>query len=146
MMAPLRQRYRLYDAENEACQPARWFGSAEAAQVWLDRQVRRKWWRKHCDIRHTKLVYPSHGVMSGARKEGDLLIIEVIPESLCVPTLVHELAHGLVWIPGNDPEKDHGRRFAGALIEAYRHFDSARTADDLVRAFEKRGVKWEPFG
>ena len=141
----MKQRYKLYAAELVATQPWRWFASPQAAQLWLDKKVRTKFWRRHSKIRHVKLVYPFMGAMSGATLDGDILVIEVLPESLAVPTLIHELAHGLVWIPGKDPERDHGRRFAGALIEAYRHFDCAATADALIAEFETRGVKWEEY-
>lgn len=141
----MKQRYRLYDAETTATQPWRWFASPQAAQLWLDKKLRTKFWRTHSKIRHAKLVYPCAGNMSSALLDGDILVIEVIPESLAVPTLTHELAHGLVWIPGKDPERDHGKRFAGALIECYRHFDCAATADRLAAEFDERGVKWLPY-
>jgi hypothetical protein len=142
-MAKLRQRYRLYRAETKATEPCRWFSSAEAAQLWLDKKVRTKWWRGSTDVRHVKLVYPYGGGMSGATKEGTVLTICVTPDSLSVPTLIHELAHGIVWMPGRDSEKDHGSRYAGSLIECYRHFDCAETADDLEAAFDEAGVKYE---
>jgi len=142
----IKQRYKLYRAEEDATTPCRWFSSVEGAQMWLDKKVRTKWWRKVTDVRHVKLVYPYGGGMCGAAKEGVVLTVCVIPDSLCVPTLIHELAHGVVWIPGHDSEKDHGPRYAGALIECYRHFDCAEAAEDLEDAFDEAGVKYEAFG
>jgi hypothetical protein len=104
-----------------------------------------KWWRRVTDVRHVKLVYPFPGRMSGAMKEGAVLTICITPDNLCVPTLVHEMAHGVVWLPGSDSEKDHGRRFAGALIECYRHFDCADTAEDVEEAFDEAGVLYDPY-
>jgi len=140
----IRQRYRLYAAEDKATKADRcWFGSAEAAQMWLDRAVRRKWWRKTSDIRHVKLVYPYAGGMSGATKEGVVLTICVRPESLNSSTLVHELAHGLAWHPTGDSEQDHGKKYARALIECYRHLDSAAMAEAVQNAFDDAGVQYE---
>jgi hypothetical protein len=142
----IRQRYRLYAAEDQATKADRcWFGSAEAAQMWLDRAIRKKWWRKACQIRHIKLVYPYAGGMSGATLEGAVLTICVRPESLSTTTLIHELAHGLAWVPGHDSEKDHGPRYAGALIACYRHFDCAAAAVVVENAFDEAGVKYEEF-
>src|SRR4030042_827123 len=113
---PLKQRYKLYKAEDVATQPWRWFASAEAAQMWLDKKVRTKWWRKSTDVRHVKLVYPYGGGMSGATKEGAVLTIFITPDNLGVPTLIHELAHGIVWMPGRDRGKAHGTRYEGARV------------------------------
>jgi len=145
-MAKLRQRYRLYAAEDEATKADRcWFASAEAAQMWLDRAIRRKWWRKHSDIRHVRLAYPYAGGMSGATKEGPVLTICVRPESLNTATLVHELTHGLVWLPGNDSERDHGKRFAGALIALYRLLEGVAIGHAVEDAFDEAGVQYEPM-
>jgi len=142
----IRQRYKLYEAEESAMRATReWFGGAEAAQMWLDKAVRRKWWRKASAVRHVKLVYPYAGGMSGATLEGAVLTICVRPESLNTVTLIHELAHGLAWVPGHDSEKDHGKRYAGALIECYRHFDCAAAAVAIEDAFDEAGVKYEEF-
>lgn len=141
----LKQRYRLYRAEDEATKADRsWFGSAEAAQMWLDRAIRRKWWRKHSDIRHVRLVYPYAGGMSGALKEGNVLTVSIRPESLNTATLVHELAHGLAWVPGHDSEKDHGKRFAGALIALYGLLEGAEIGRAVQQAFDEAGVKYDP--
>lgn len=140
----IRQRYKLYAAEDRATKADRcWFGSAEAAQLWLDKAIRRKWWRKRSDIRHVKLVYPYAGGMSGATKEGAVLTICVRPESLNTSTLVHELAHGLAWNPKANSEQDHGKAYAGVLIDAYRHLDCAATAEAVAEAFDDAGVKYD---
>lgn len=139
----IKQRYKLYAAEEAATHPWRWFASPEGAQMWLDKKIKTKWWRKVSDVRHVKLVYPYGGGMCGATKEGKVLTVCIIPDGLNVPTLIHELAHGIVWIPGNDSEKDHGKRFAGALIDCYKHFDCADTAENLEDAFDEAGVQYE---
>jgi len=141
----IRQRRKLYKSEDKGSQPWRWFASPEAAQMWLDQRVARKWWRQMSDIRHAVLKYPSPGGMSGAVKEGNVLTISVRPASLCTSTLIHELAHGLVWVPGNDPERDHGPKYAGALIEAYRHLEGAEVASAVAKAFDESGVRYDPF-
>jgi len=141
----IKQRYKLYAAEDAATKADRcWLGGIEAGQMWLDRAVRKKWWRKQCQIRHIRLVYPYGGGMSGATLEGDVLTICVRPESLNTSTLIHEMAHGLAWVPGHDAEKDHGKRFARALIECYRHFESASMAQAVEDSFDAAGVKYDP--
>lgn len=138
----MKQRYRLYGAEMNATQPWRWFGSPQAAQLWIDAKVRTKFWRKNSDVRHVKLIYPYMGKMSGAHKDGKVGTIDVLPESLAVPTIIHELAHLAAWVPGNNAERDHGPRYAAMLIECYRHFDCAATADKLIAEFDEKGVKY----
>jgi len=141
----LKQRYKLYEAEDTATQPWRWFASVQGAQMWVEQRIRRKWWRSVSDIRHVILEYPHPGKMSETTKEGNVLRLQMIPDGLNSYSLIHEMAHGLVWIYGNDSEKDHGRRFAGALIECYRHLFAAEIANDLIREFDARGVKWDPW-
>jgi len=146
----LRQRYPLYEAELEATQPWRWLGGRDAADAWIKTRMRTKFWRTHCpNIRHHILTYPAPGKMSGGLDDKGVLLIGVLPESLMVPTLIHELTHPLVGVTKGttpaDHERDHGKRFAGALIEAYRHFDCAKTAEDLIKAFDRHHVRWESF-
>lgn len=143
----IKQRYKLYAAEDEATKADRcWFGGIEAASMWLDRAIRKSWWRKHSQIRHVKLLYPYAGGMSGATLEGNVLTICIRPESLNTSTLIHELAHGLAWVAGHDSEKDHGPKFAGALIEAYRHLDCAASAEAVAEAFDEAGIRVQEFG
>jgi len=140
----IRQRFKLYAAEDKATQADRcWFGGIEAAQMWLDKKVATKWWRKQSPIRHVRLVYPYGGGMSGATLEGNVLTIAIRPESLNTSTLIHELAHGLAWVPGHDSERDHGKKFARALIECYRHFDSAAMAEAVEDEFDEAGVRYD---
>jgi hypothetical protein len=140
----LKQRFKLYAAEDAAMKTERcWFASVEAAGMWLDKKVATRWWRKASPIRHVKLLYPFAGGMSGATLEGNVLTIAVRPESLNTSTLIHELAHGLAWVPGHDSERDHGPRYARALIECYRHFDSASAAAAVEDAFDDAGVRYD---
>jgi len=141
----LRQRKLLYDTEDELMKPWRYFSSVEGAQMWVDKRLRKKWWRKHSDVRHIKIVYPFGGVMSEAHLDGIIGTLKIIPEGLYLEAMVHELAHFLTWIPGKNDERDHGKRFAGALIECYRHLDIASNGEELQKAFDKAGVQWEEY-
>lgn len=142
----IKQRWKLYAAEDKATQADRcWLGGIEAGQMWLDRAMRKTWWRKRSPIRHVKLVYPYGGGMSGATLEGNVLTVCIRPESLNDCTLAHELAHGLAWNPNGDAEKDHGPKFAGALLACYRAFVGAAVADAVKDAFDETGVKYEPL-
>jgi len=145
----IRQRRRLYTAEDEATRPWRWFASPQAAEFWLDAAIKRKWYRKHSPIRHVKLCYPCKGNMASGVIEGNVLTINVPAPALHMALLIHELTHPIVGVTKGDKpedhERDHGKRFAGALIEAYRHLDCAATADDLTAEFDERGVQWEEF-
>lgn len=141
----LRQRYRLYEAEDEATKPWRWFASVDGAQMWVDKRLRKKWWRKHSQVRHVKIVYPFPGKMSEAHLDGIVGTLKFIPEGLYMEAIIHELAHFLTWVPGKNQERDHGKRFAGALVECYRHFDCASNADELLKFYDKYDIQWEEF-
>ena len=143
------QRYKLYSAEDDATQPWRWFASPQAAEFWLDKAIQKKWYRKNSPVRHVKLVYPCNANMASSIIDGEVITISVPAQALHMGLLIHELTHPVAGVTKGgtpaDHEKDHGRRFAGALIEAYRHLDCTATAKDLQAEFEKRGVKFDPF-
>lgn len=142
------QRERLYDAE-DAIGFEGFYTTVEAAQMVVDKILRTKWWRQRSRVRFVRVVYPAEG-MSGAFPEDDThWKIEFSPARLCEISLMHEMTHVLVGVTkGNSPahhERDHGPKYAGALLAVWRRFLSARLAKALQDEFDERKVKYAEF-
>lgn len=147
MDKPVKQRKRLYDAENDAW-PEYGTPTPEAAQGWYDWIVASPWWRRHSPVKHVRVKYPVYGKLSGITLEDNVAVVEFGPFSLTKPCLLHELGHVLDYHPGtsaDDMERDHDPVYAGILLALVKKYMGAWEAKRLERCFRHRHVQWQPY-
>ena len=141
----MRQRWPLYEAEDELIGPVSWYSSVEGCQFDVDSFIKRKWWRDRSPVRKIDIVYPVRG--TGAVRLSDThWRIEFSPKAMADVNLAHELAHVLMGVtPGHsadDHEQDHSAHFAGAELAIVGRLISADVGRRLQRAFEDFDVRY----
>ena len=126
----------LRDAEAIAMGYERALTCMEDVRRFAGRVARSRWWAEQGGPSLVEVFYEFKLDYAQAVKTGDYGDLWLPRWAWNEPTVLHELAHLVVWRGQN-----HGPTYAGRRLEIEEEFGSKRGAKRLRAEFERRGVR-----